>query len=415
MKFFKTSPKRDPLQPETAEVSVQSIIVEFSQDPLIAITARYLLHANLKDDRRPVLIDFLECPLWLVSIEGTVIESLIYDEEASPVVDRLLLSLRAGGVQSWENAQISIKLKWTRSAPHPPLFEGKYLFLPANLPSFDVFGYSQAETRQQIPVSFRGETDHLLVGAIPASLNGIQSDNPSFIQAILARSSAAPCTADQDRIQVRLLECSRTNLSKQALDQICSQVRQVCAYLGERLQAYPALRIAAVLDSSAKTGSMPGALLTQPPESFRLPQRDQSGNENSIARAIATNWWGEGCQIAGPSGLYLAGGISFALGLTWTQDHTSSGFFETLLASYQQRVVLSSPSIRSEFRPGERSIGIGLVLYEALMREPGTWKVLQQLTLEFWGCYAAEEVVLRRMREAGVPIGDFDRKRFLRD
>jgi hypothetical protein len=56
-----------------------------------------------------------------------------------------------------------------------------------------------------------------------------------------------------------------------------------------------------------------------------------------------------------------------------------------------------------------------MVLYEELSRKPRLWKLLQELTSEFWGSEVPEELVLKRLAEGGVPTPNFTRKRFLRD
>jgi hypothetical protein len=57
------------------------------------------------------------------------------------------------------------------------------------------------------------------------------------------------------------------------------------------------------------------------------------------------------------------------------------------------------------YRAGERTVGIGFVIFHALSKQPDVWNSLQQLTSEFWGRNAFEDVVLARLEEAGVPTG----------
>lgn len=189
----------------------------------------------------------------------------------------------------------------------------------------------------------------------------------------------------------------------------------MCIFFAERLNAHPGLRIAAALTSSRETRSMPGSLLVQPAERFRLPSINQAGYEFPIAREIASNWWGVGCRIGGENGHYFEEGVSFALGLAWAKSYTNNKSFAALLGWYEERMVPTISLGKNEFRPGERSIGAGMVLYRALAKNAELWKVLQQLTAECWGKFSPEEEVVARLRGGGFPTEDFSRKRFHRD
>lgn len=195
---------------------------------------------------------------------------------------------------------------------------------------------------------------------------------------------------------------------------IATTIREMCTFCAERLHVSPALRIAAALDSSAKTGAVSGSLITEPLERFRLPSLEQVGYEVPIARSIATNWWGTGCRIEGPGGLFLQGGIAYAVGLAWAASHLSKERFDMLVEYYEKRTARESHFRRVPYRAGERTVGIGFVIFHALSKQPDVWNSLQQLTSEFWGRNVLEDVVLARLQEAGVPTRDFVRMRFQR-
>jgi hypothetical protein len=147
---------------------------------------------------------------------------------------------------------------------------------------------------------------------------------------------------------------------------------------------------------------------------FRLPELKQSGYEFPIAREIAGIWWGAGVRIEGTEGIQLFIGISFAIGLAWAQSHMYRKAFDALLQFYRQRMISTPRFKQVGYRPGERSAGMGMVIYEALAREPRLWTTLQELTTEYWGFYVPEDLVLARLEKGGVSRKDFVRKRFRR-
>lgn len=395
-----------------AELSAERIAVELSAESDPLLTVHYVLRSAQSGDRRPLLLDFGECPLWPVSIEGSEIESITYDERSNTVLERVSLHPRAS--TSWkENAEITIRLRWRQIAPHPALLGTSHLYLPPDLPRIGRRDAVRTGISAQPVVTIRG-ADRFLAGALSYSLGSPFDDHAPLLRALLTRSSFLAIEADPRGVQLRLLKNSGDSLSISNQKRMYSTIHQMTHFLGDELRVNPGLRIMVDLDSTRTTRSVAGPILAQSLKRFRLQKLDQSTNEFPIARAIAGNWWGAGVRIEGALGIHLFNGIAFALGLAWAQSYALKGSFDALLEYYRERMVTTPRFRQVEYRPGERSIGIGMVLYEALIQEPSLWTSLSELTREFWGQYVPEELVLARLEKDGVSRRDFARKHFCR-
>lgn len=398
---------------DVADVSVQAIAVELSNEELPLLTARYALHANQTGDRRPILIDYSMCPLWPISLKGSGAESISYGENARLGLDSEMLRLRSGG--AWGAAiEVVVELRWTNSASRPPLINEYFLHLPANLPRIGRPSRDQTGKSIQVPISVDAIHDRRLVSAIAHSLSDEAITDRPLVQAVFGRGNDLRC-GDAGRAQICLLGSSAVDLAGDHQQQICATLHGMHDFFSERLKARPALRLAVVVNSSSETKGVSGALLTRPLENFQLPGLHQPAHEFPVARDVASTWWETGCRIEGDGGFHLSAGISFALGLAWTKLHTSEERFYSLVQWYRQRMVPAARFAATEFRPGERLIGIGMVLFEALEKRPALWNTLQELTNDYWGAYAPKDVVLAQLEKGGVPTKDFTRKRFHRD
>jgi hypothetical protein len=231
---------------------------------------------------------------------------------------------------------------------------------------------------------------------------------------VLTRSSYVLVETERANTQVRLLGNSKDALSVVNREQICSTIQQISRFFGEKLSAHPALRVLVDLDSTCETRSVSGPLVAQALSRFRLPEIKQSGYEFPIARNIAGMWWGAGVRIEGAEGIQLFTGISFAIDLAWAQSHIYRKAFDALLEYYRERMIPTPRFGHVEYHPGERSIGIEMILYEALAQRPRLWITLQELTREYWGSYVPEDLVLTRLEKGGVSRRELARKRFRR-
>lgn len=398
---------------DTANISVRSIALELAGGSDQIITARYRLHANREGDRRAASIDFSECPLWPLSVEGTLSETVTYDSDAEVVLENTRLNLRKDAA-SWDDSEIVIRLRWAEKFAHPPLSDQGYLFLPADLPfvgrGYDPRTLPTIRTYLQLAASF----DRLLVGAVGLETKGSLDENCALLQAVLGRKHEFAWASRDQETQVRLESLASAAPSSDTIAFIDETIRGMCDFYVDRFELSPKLRIGAALQSTRKSRAMAGALLTEPLSRYRRPTPESEPNPFHIARQIATNWWGVGCRVHGARGFYLDGGIAFAAGLAWMERNIADEPFGGVLEFYKERLVAESRFWPKPFQPGERTIGIGLVIFDALRDSPKVWRVLQELTNEFWGRFAPEEIVIAHLEGAGVPTRDFVRKRFHR-
>jgi hypothetical protein len=401
-------------QADSADVSVRAISVEHSGEGRSLLTVRYELAMTYTVDQRPLIIDFSECPLWPISLNGSDVDALEFDENDSTPLERVSVQLRPN--VSWrESSEVTVRLKWKNIAPHPALLGHSYLYLPADLPRIGEREKLGLAVSLQPVLRMQGDFQSMLVGAQSYTLDNVVNNDGPLLRGVLGRNSSIGFDDERDSTQLRLVGSVANDMSTTNRQQIRSTISQMCSFFGDRLRAQPGLRIAAALDSGRNARSVSGPLLAQSLDRFRLPELDQPGHEFPIAREIAANWWGTGVRIEGVDGIYLSGGIAFALGLLWTQSHAPKNVFDVLLQYYAERMVDSARFKHIGFRPGERSAGIGMVVYEALARIPKLWTVLQHLTAEFWSCSVPDNVVLESLGKVGFPVEEFARKRFLRD
>jgi hypothetical protein len=400
-------------QTDSADVSVRAISVQHSGEERSLLTVRYELAMTCRVDQRPLIVDFSECPLWPISLNGSDVDALEFDESDSTPLERVSVHLRSNATPR-ESSEVTVRLKWKNIAPHPALLGHSYLYLPADLPRIGKRENIGLEVSPQPVLRVHGDFERKLVGAQSYTLDNVVNNDGPLLRGVLARNSSIGFDDERDTAQLRLVSSVASDLSTTNRQQIRSTIIQMCSFFSDRLRAQPGLRIAAAVDSGSNARSVSGPLIAQSLDRFRLPELDQTGNEFPIAREIAANWWGTGVRIEGLEGIYLSGGIAFALGLHWAQSHAPTNSFDVLLKYYAERMVDSARFKHIEFQPGERTAGIGMVVYEALAREPKLWTVLQQLTAEFWSCSVPDNVVLESLGKGGFPIKEFTGKRFLR-
>jgi hypothetical protein len=364
---------------DSADVLVRAIHVQLSNREHPLLTVRYELASTEAIDPRPLLVEFSSCPLWPVSLEGSEVNAIQFDGEDGTTLERVFLRPRANA--TWNaTSEVTMTLEWTSRAPHDPLLGQSYLYLPAELPQIGKRQGFSAELSRQPPVRIQGEFQSWLVGAQSYALDALVNGDDPLLRGVLSKKPSIRFDDERDRIQACLIGDVTRSMSAASRQHVRSTIGQMCNYFSEKLHAPSSLRIAAALDSGVNARSVSGPLLAQSVDRFRLPELNQSGHEFPIAREIAANWWGAGVRVEGPGGVYLTGGIAFALGLLWTQSHAPRNFFDALLQYYTERMVDSARYEHVRFRPGERSAGIGTIVYEALASNPKLWTVLQQLT-----------------------------------
>ena len=402
------------LQEDAADIVVDSIEVELTDDEDPKLTARYSAHPLASGERRPILIDFSQCTLWPISISAEGASSLTFDQDEATAVDKSLLRLQMSAGWAWSDTEIVVKLKWKERPSHPSLVGDAFLYLPANLPRIGNLKRTDARVLLRTPVSLRGEYERRLAGCVPYSVGGKFDSTGPFADVVLCRERMSACGDVRDQAQIRLVGMDRRSLGEERMSRLCAKLREMCTDIGDLFQLRPELRIAAALGMPEKAPSVSGPLLTEPHSRYQLDGIDQPMRDFPIARHIASNWWGAGCRIEGADDHYLWLGISWAVGLCWTEAHIPRHVFEALYGFYAEKMVRTSRFTKPMFRPGERTVGIGIVLYESLVTNPAAWDALRRLTAEFWGCHAPEAVVLSSLKKAGVPIRDFKRRRFQR-
>lgn len=182
--FSRPAATTHPTSFDTADISVRGIALELSYDPDLVITARYRMRANRSGDRRPVSINFSWCPLWPISVEGSVAETVRYDDQRDIVLDETRLHLRQN-FESWDDSEITIGLRWSESSAHPPLIDQSYLYLPSDLPDIGrpYRPRTSASARPSLHLSPR--FDHLLVGAVGSEIGGEIREGSPLLQAVL--------------------------------------------------------------------------------------------------------------------------------------------------------------------------------------------------------------------------------------
>lgn len=397
----------------STSLTTRSIAVDLSDEQWPLLTVRYDVRANAAGDRRPVVLHFGHCPLWLISIEGSEFEAVFHDDQAHRVPETISVYPRPG--MSWQaRSEIRIKLRWTASAPHPSLLGQSHLTLPVELPLIGRGDITEKSVYAQVPVSLQGRAEQLLAGSISNSINSPADTADPLLLAVLTRSSYDVVEIERRDSQLRLLGTSKEGLSNDNRRQIFLTLQQMARYVGDKLGAHPGLRIAVDLNATQNTRSVSGPLLTHELSRFRLPELKQPGYEFPVARDVAGIWWGAGIRIRGDDGIHLANGISFAIGLAWAESHMYKKTFNALLEFYRQQMV-STPRFKGvDYRPGERSIGMGMVIYEVLARRESLWRSLDEMTKEFWGYYVPEELVLGGLEKGGVARRDFARRHFRR-
>ena len=94
--------------------------------------------------------------------------------------------------------------------------------------------------------------------------------------------------------------------------------------------------------------------------------------------------------------------------------HSPKLYFDRLLAYYNARLVRNWPIPLRDSNLGDRSIPMGLAIYDGLAKQPIIWDCLRNLTLEYWAGFAPDDTVVNRLRIAGVNVKNFDRKIFKR-
>lgn len=397
----------------SAELSIQSILIDVLDARCELLTVSYELHAAQPDDQRPLLLDFGECPLWPISIEGDLIESIIYGEASDTVLERISINPRAGA--SWgDSSEIRIKLRWGSRAPHPALFGQWHLEIPGDLPTVGRRDEVRTAVRAQAPIRLRGYVDQLLAGALSHSLDVPVDSGGALLIGVLTRASYDPIDFQQGYAQLRLIGNTKNDLSVVNRGQINSTIQQMARFFGDRLSAHPGMRIVIDLNSTRESRRVSGPLLAQPISRFRLPGTKEPAHELPIARAVAGIWWGAGVRIEGQEGIQLFLAIAFALGLVWTQSHEQRKTSDALLQYYRERMIPTQRFKQVEYRAGERSLGMGMVIYEALLKRPKLWATLQALTTEYWGYFVPQDLVFTHFEKGGLPRDEFERKRFRR-
>jgi len=399
---------------DAAAITLASITLDLSDDVDPLITARYRVCPLASDERRPIQIDFSDCPLTPVSVESEGAKPIVFKGSGSGMIYKTLLHLQSSADSSWCEQDVVIKLKWSDDASHPSPINRHYLYCPNELPTVGSLKRSEAGVALQTPVNFQGAFDQLLAGAVAYSAGVHVEASGPYVRAVLARNDVIAFESVQDEAQVRLVGIPHAMLTVEYKSQIYSTIREMCAYVGERLQVHPIVRIGAELNAPAKSQSLPGPLLLQPLERFRRPSQPHAAPEFPTARDVANNWWGAGCRIDGPNAIYLNNGIAWAIGLAWAKAHVRPREFDLLLAYYQERMIRYSRLAKPAVRPGERSVGMGVVLYDALSTNSEAWNALRKLTAEYWACLVPEQVVLSSLDEVGVPVADLEQRRFHR-
>lgn len=399
---------------DSADVVVRAMHVQLSNREHPLLTVRYELASTKPVDKRPLLVDFSACPLWPMSLSGTDVNAIRLDEDNGTPIERIFLRLPSNA--TWkETFEVTITLKWKSASPHAALLGQPYLYLPAELPQLGKREVLDSGLSSQPVLRLNGDVGRWLVGAQSYFLDEVVNDEGPLLRGILAKTSSIRFNDHKDKTQLCLIGDVTRDISAASRQQIRATIDQMCNFFRDSLNAPSGLRIAAALDSHGTARSVSGPLIAQSIDRFRLPELNQSGHEFPIAREIAANWWGTGVRVEGAEGVYLSGGIAFALGLFWTQSHAPKNFFDELLQYYTDRMVDGAQFNHVALRPGERTAAIGIVVYQALASNPKLWTVLQQLTSEFWSCYVPENVLLASLKKGGFPESEFADKRFLRD
>ena len=166
------SEMKTSLQEDTADIVVDSIEVELTDDEDPVLTVRYCFHPLLSGERRPILIDFSVCTLWPISVSAEGASALTFHHDGETAIDESLLRLGMNTGRTWSNSEIVMKLKWAESPSHPSLVGDAFLYLPANLPRIGYLKRTDSRVQLQTPVSLRGRYERYLAGSVPHSVGG---------------------------------------------------------------------------------------------------------------------------------------------------------------------------------------------------------------------------------------------------
>jgi hypothetical protein len=413
MRFLPTS-NTSRLHGDLAEVSISSIRIELGSEAIPIVRARFRLRARHTGDRRGLLVDFSSCPLVPLEIESNVIERV--DLSGERLRDIVVLKLRQDLDTSWDEAELVAIMSWSDLPAHPALVDAKFLYAPEELPTVGARFNSLAPMIACMPIAVEGDTDRFLVGAVSSTLDRQFHQGGPFVQAICCTKLDSHCSAPAvEPVAVCVLSDSPDFRSSEAREPIVKQIREMSKYFSERLGVHPGLRIAIAVDSLPGALSLSGALLTAPSSWYPAAITEHASKEFQIARMLASVWWGAGCRVGGGQGIFVASGISFAMGLAWTRSHAPAPYFDANMSYFRERLVEGFRAKWSKPRPGERTIPIGIAIFDALVaRETAVWDCLGQLAREYWGREAPEEVVISALESAGVEVADFQRKRFRR-
>jgi len=397
---------------DIADVSTSSIRMDLTEETHPIVRATFRLRAADARDRRALLVDFSQCPLVPLEITGSVIGHVQLSKSVAR--DIIMLNLREDSLDSWDESELTVTMRWSETMSRPPLLDRKFLYASDELPTIGARAGSASTLLRHIPVAVDPRNDRSLVGAISSNLDGSFRGDGFQLQAVLCTKLHVWRFEEAGgRVEISILTTSRAGEGQDSMKSICSQIQEMASYFGERLDSNPGLRIAVALDSKEDSRAMFGALLTAPKSWYRSKDRNSPSREFPLARMVANIWWGAGCCVSGERGVHLASGIAFALGLAWSRSFTSAAYFDRQISYFREHLIADESSRSSDLRPGERTVPIGLAIFDGLVAYDSVWNCLSRLTRDYWGREAPEEVVLGVLQSAGVEVLDFKRKRFV--
>jgi hypothetical protein len=332
----------------------------------------------------------------------------------SPTAREVMLNLRRDFEDGWDQSELTFIMRWSEHMVRPALLDRIFFYAPEELPVIGARATSVATSVQRVPVSVDESNDRQTIGAISSKLDGKFHPEGPHLQAVLCTAlELHPSAYADESLEICVVGEGRITETRNTLASICSQLREMVTYFGERLNAKPGLRLGLALDSQEGARSMFGALLTVPKTWYRSLDKHHQGKEFQVARMIANIWWGAGCRVGGERGIHLASGIAFGLGLAWARDSTSEAYFDRQTTYFREHLVTEVSSRSSKLGAGERTVPIGIAILDGLIAHDSVWECLARITREYWGLEAPEEVLVGMLESAGVNVEDFERKRFL--